>query len=118
MKSICTMRGIYKAISTFEEEFEGVYGISLNEAMVLCTLHDAGKPLSSTEIAERTQMKTSHTSKVIRTVEEKGLIERALGEVDKRQMFFSLTAAGGKRLEELQCDKVVIPELLKPLFVS
>jgi len=35
MKSICTMRDIYKAISTFEEEFEGVYGISLNEAMVL-----------------------------------------------------------------------------------
>ncbi|WP_321334647.1 winged helix DNA-binding protein [uncultured Bacteroides sp.] len=118
MKSICTMRDICKAISSFEEEFEQAYQISLNEAMVLCTLHEAQTPLTSSSIAERTEMKTSHTSKVIRSVEEKALIERTLGATDKRQMFFSLTAAGEKRLEDLECDKVVIPKLLQPLFAK
>lgn len=118
MKSICTMRDICKAISSFEEEFEKTYQISLNEAMVLCTLNEAQRPLTSTAIAGRTEMKTSHTSKVIRSVEEKGLIERALGESDKRQMFFNLTVAGEKQLKDLQCDKVMIPELLQPLFAK
>lgn len=63
-----------------------------------------------------TEMAPSHTSKVIRAVEDKGLIRRALGEVDKRQMYFSLTEAGKKRLNELDLDKVEIPEMLKPLI--
>lgn len=36
MNTICKMRDIYKALSIFETAFEEVYGISLNEAMVLC----------------------------------------------------------------------------------
>ena len=91
MNTICKMRDIYKALSIFETAFEEVYGISLNEAMVLCALREAGKEITSTAIAERTEMAPSHTSKVIRAVEDKGLIRRALGEVDKRQMYFSLT---------------------------
>ena len=113
MNTICKMRDIYKALSIFETAFEEVYGISLNEAMVLCALREAGKEITSTAIAERTEM---HTSKVIRAVEDKGLIRRALGEVDKRQMYFSLTEAGKKRLNELDLDKVEIPEMLKPLI--
>ena len=107
MNTICKMRDIYKALSIFETAFEEVYGISLNEA---------GKEITSTAIAERTEMAPSHTSKVIRAVEDKGLIRRALGEVDKRQMYFSLTEAGKKRLNELDLDKVEIPEMLKPLI--
>ena len=57
--------------------------------MVLCALREAGKEITSTAIAERTEMAPSHTSKVIRAVEDKGLIRRALGEVDKRQMYFA-----------------------------
>ena len=41
---------------------------------------------------------------------------RALGEVDKRQMYFNLTEAGKKRLDELDLDKVEVPEILKPLM--
>ena len=116
MNTICKMRDIYKALSIFETAFEKVYGISLNEAMVLCALREAGKEITSTAIAERTEMAPSHTSKVIRAVEDKGLIRRALGEVDKRQMYFNLTEAGKKRLDELDLDKVEVPEILKPLM--
>ena len=56
MNTICKMRDIYKALSIFETAFEEVYGISLNEAMVLCALREAGKEITSTAIAERTEM--------------------------------------------------------------
>lgn len=116
MNTICKMRDIYKALSVFETAFEEMYAISLNEAMVLCALREARKEITSTAISERTEMAPSHTSKVIRAVEDKGLIRRALGEVDKRQMYFNLTEAGKKRLDELDLDKVEVPEILKPLM--
>ena len=47
MNTICKMRDIYKALSIFETAFEEVYGISLNEAMVLCALREAGKEITS-----------------------------------------------------------------------
>lgn len=111
------MRDIYKAMSLFEAEFEASYGLSLNEAMVLCSLNEAnGEGMTSTAIAERTEMTTSHTSKVIRSVEDKKLIQRAVGEIDKRQMYFSLTRAGMEWLEKLDEKSIRVPELLKPLF--
>ena len=102
------MRDIYKALAGFEAQFEEVYGLSLNEA--------AQKEMTSTDLSARTEMGTSHTSKVIRTVEEKGLIKRALGETDKRQMYFSLTPEGKKQLEAINLEKVEVPKILKPLL--
>lgn len=116
MNTICKMRDIYKVLSTFETAFEQAYGLSLNEAMVLCALDEAGREMTSTAIAGRTEMAPSHTSKVIRSVEDKRLIKRALGETDKRQMYFSLTLEGKKKLDELNLDRVEVPELLKPLL--
>lgn len=116
MKTICMMRDIYKALASFEAQFEEIYNLSLNEAMILCALQEAKKEMTSTELSTRTGMAPSHTSKVIRTVEEKGLIQRALGETDKRQMYFNLTPEGKKRLEAINLEKVEVPEMLKPLL--
>lgn len=46
MDSLCKIRDIYRAIATFEAEFEKHYNLSLNEGMLLCTLSKA-KTLSS-----------------------------------------------------------------------
>ncbi|MGL5261998.1 MAG: MarR family winged helix-turn-helix transcriptional regulator [Bacteroides sp.] len=116
MKTICVMRDLYKALAKFENNFEAIYGVSLNEAMILCSLCEAQKELSSSELAQQTEMTPSHTSKVIGFTEEKGLIERNLGKVDKRQMLFKLTPKGAKLAQEFALDKVEIPDLIKPLF--
>ena len=47
---------------------------------------------------------------------EKGLIVRTLGSEDRRQMYFTLSAAGRERVCDMEIQKVEIPELLKPLF--
>lgn len=109
------IRDVLKALSNFETAFEQAYELSLNEAMVLCALQEYGSEMTSTSIAKKTEMSPSHTSKVIRTLEEKELIKRSLSEEDKRLMFFCLTQTGLERLGELSLDKVKIPALLKPI---
>lgn len=114
MENICLMRDIYRAIQTFEADFLKVHRVCLNEAMLLCSL--SGGKRSAAEIAATNAMSPSHTSKVIRSVEEKGFVKRVLGEQDKRKMYFELTAAGKKCLEGMKCGSVAVPEILRPVF--
>ncbi len=109
------MRDVYRALAEFESAFEKEYSLSLNEAMALCALQEAGGGMTATAMAERTGMTPSNMSKIIRSVENKGFIQRNIGETDKRQMFFTLTSPGVHRLQELSLDKVAVPELFHPL---
>ena len=90
--------------------------ITLNEAMILCALKEASDKVTATNLSKQTELSPSHTSKMLRILEEKGLIVRSLGSEDRRQMYFHLTQLGKQRVTELELDKVEIPDLLKPLF--
>lgn len=116
MKTICAMRDVFRAVANFETAFENTYQLSLNEAMVLCVLQHSPKEVTASNLSKQTELSPSHMSKMLRILEEKKLIERTLGNVDRRLMYFHLTEAGGKRVGELELDKVKIPELLMPLF--
>ena len=119
MKTICVMRDVFKAMARFEDSFEKVYKISLNEAMILCALQEASpKNMTATSLSKRTELTPSHATKMLRSLEEKELIVRTLGEVDRRLMQFHLSQNGKKLVGELELEKVEIPELLKPLFES
>ncbi|MEG2820605.1 MAG: MarR family transcriptional regulator [Muribaculaceae bacterium] len=114
METLCKIRDIYRSIIQYEVEFQKKYNLCLNEGMLLCTLSKAGQ-LSSGEIAEQLGLTTSNSSKVILSVEKKGYISRALGQVDKRQMYFSLTKEGKKRLAEIKCNTIELPAELKQI---
>ena len=117
MKTICVMRDVFKAMARFEDSFEKVYKISLNEAMILCALQEASpKNMTATSLSKRTELTPSHASKMLRILEEKELIVRTLGEEDRR--LIHLSQNGKKLVGELELEKVEIPELLKPLFES
>ncbi|TWV14393.1 MarR family transcriptional regulator [Bacteroidaceae bacterium HV4-6-C5C] len=115
MEKLCQIRDIYRAIAAFEAQLEKTHNLCLNEGMLLCSLSDAGT-LSSGEIADMLGLSNSNASKVIRSVEDKGLIKRVLGTKDKRQMYFSLTEKGKRNLSAIKCDKIEIPELLKNIL--
>lgn len=108
------MRELFKALSELETRLMEQYGVSLNEAMALCCI--GGDTLTASVISENTGLYASHTSKVIRSIEEKELIVRNLGDKDKRQMHFTLSDKGRECLEALKANEIEIPELLKPLF--
>ena len=110
------MREVFRAMSSFETAFEKMYQITLNEAMILCALKEASDKVTATNLSKQTELSPSHTSKMLRILEEKGLIVRELGNEDRRQMYFHLSSTGKQRVSELEVDKVEMPELLKPLF--
>ena len=87
MKTICVMRDVFKAMARFEDAFEKVYQVSLNEAMILCALQEASpNNMTATSLSKRTELTPSHASKMLRILEEKELIVRTLGEEDRRLM--------------------------------
>jgi len=114
MECICVIKDIYRAINSFEESFLKNFDLCINEALVLCSLRD--KQLSSSEIAEQAGLKVSHTSKTIKSIEDKGLIVRSIGYSDKRYMNFELSASGKEMLAKIENNPIEIPELLQPIF--
>ncbi len=111
MEQLCKIRELQRAVSQFEQNFERLHGISLNEGMVLCTL-SKGDKLTAGEVGELLGITPSNTSKVLRNVETKGLVERVMGVDDKRCMFFSLTASGKSLLSIIKCWELDIPDTL------
>jgi Transcriptional regulators len=104
---LCSIRSIYKAIGEFEQQFFKQFGLGLNESMILCLLKESD--LSSGELAEKLGLTCSNASKVIKSIEQKGLIKRMLGEKDKRQMYFGLTSGGKKQIDSIECETIRFP---------
>ena len=105
------MRDLYRSLALLETRLSETYGLSLNEAMVLCSIGE--ETVMAGVVVERT---ASHASKMIRSVEEKGLLVRTLGEKDKRQMYFALTDKAKEKLEDIRKHGIEIPDLLLPFF--
>ena len=115
MEKLCRIRDIQRAVLLFEQQFEQRYGICLNEGMALCSLYKT-ESLTSGELGELMGLTPSNTSKVIRSVETKGLVERIMGEKDKRRMYFSLTPQGRELISSLKCETIEIPPLLEKML--
>ena len=111
---ICVMRELMMALSDFENKLMDAHGVSLNEAMVLCSL--GGECVTASVIAERTGLRPSHTSKVIGSLEDQGYLMRELGKQDKRQIYLSLTNEGKVCLDRIKAYQFEVPDLLKPVF--
>ena len=94
------MRDLYRSLALLETRLSETYGLSLNEAMVLCSIGE--ETVMAGVVVERTGLTASHASKMIRSVEEKGLLVRTLGEKDKRQMYFALTDKAKEKLEDIR----------------
>jgi len=116
MENLCKVRDIQHAISTFENQFEKKYEVTLNEGMALCSLYEVSNPLMSGEIGKLLGLSYPNTSKVIVSLEKKGFVERVVGAKDKRQMYFSLTGEGKKIIPKLQGNDTKILRLLKEII--
>ena len=113
-KTLCALRDLTVALEIYEKDFQAANQLSLKEAMVLCCVSDQQNTAS--EIAGKIEMTNSNCSKVIRSVEEKGLVKRAFGAKDKRHMFFSLTSSGLKQLDKIRENDVPLPDILKRII--
>lgn len=108
------MKEIHQAMNSFEEQFIKVHGLCVKEALILCNLE--GEKLSATEISNKTGLTNSNASKIIKSIEEKGFIKRALGEIDKRQMYFSLSKSGKEKIELIRNTEIKVPIVFEPIL--
>ena len=110
--TLCSIRDLYLCIMRFESRFEELFGLSLNEGMLLCTLSRSDGSMTCGELAARLDLSSSNMSKVIKSAEKKELLSRRLGESDKRQMYFSLSAKGRAQLDAIDMRQLDVPECL------
>lgn len=110
MNTLCALQGLIQAMDIFEKNFLEVHGLNLKEGMLLCCI--AEQQLTASDIACKIDLTNSNCSKVIKSVEQKGLIERSFGIVDKRKMFFVLTVVGKEKMTEISMKKLDVPEIL------
>ena len=113
---ICKMRQLYQAICRLETDLVELYGVTLNEAMVMCCI--GHEQPAAKEIAQSVGMKVAHLSKVLRSIEEKGFVNREFGDADRRLMCFSLTEPALSLLGWIRCDGLPVPELLRDFFAE
>jgi DNA-binding MarR family transcriptional regulator len=115
MEEICKLKDIYKSLYNFEKEFAERNGITINEGMVLCCMKD-GRPRAANELCDFVGLSNSRVSRIITTVESKGYIVREMGTTDKRQMIFSLTEEGKKKIKEMMKQDINLSGLVKSLI--
>ena len=96
----------------FEADFEAHYGITLNEGMTLCSLSKRER-MCPGELGETLGLTPSNMSKVLRTVESKGLVERKMCCKDRRQIYYSITPQGHRLLGSLDCRAIELPTPLR-----
>jgi DNA-binding MarR family transcriptional regulator len=111
---ICKIHEIYTALSEYEAKVVKLYGVTLNEGMLLCCLKKNGT-LSSSKIAEYLDLTPSNASKIIKSAESKDLIVRTINSADKRGMLFSITTVGEECVKAVTEDTINIPAILKQL---
>jgi DNA-binding MarR family transcriptional regulator len=76
-------------------------GITFQQYNVLRILRGAGEPLPTMEIGERLLQKTPGVSRTLDRLEKRGLIRRARGRDDGRQVLCALTHAGLRIVDRL-----------------
>jgi len=114
MEALCRVRDILRSISDFEAQFYTEKGVNLNEAMLLCSISTVGK-CTSGRLATLLGLSSSNTSKIISSAEKKGLINRFMGDEDKRHMYFELTPSGKNILESIKNNSNNILEFIEKI---
>ncbi|MDD2563687.1 MAG: MarR family winged helix-turn-helix transcriptional regulator [Salinivirgaceae bacterium] len=99
MENLCEIKDIFKKIHQFEQELNNEVNVTINEAMVLCSIYETIK--CSGDISADTGISTSRTSRVLLSLEQKGYIIRSFDGADKRKMMFELTSEGVKKKLEI-----------------
>lgn len=105
------LRLVHKALAAFEDSLVKAVGLNINETMALSMLAEKDNLLSG-ELAALLELTRSNMSKIIASLECKGLVERHACKDDSRCQRVSITADGRSRLDRVRCDDIAVPEIL------
>lgn len=108
---LCALKGFLRAISILEEDIRGKYGLTLTEALCLCSI--GGGCSSAGNLAADVGISTSRLSRVLSALEAKGLVERRRRDDDRRNWTNAPTQGGNALIARMKTEGIKIPEELE-----
>ncbi|MDD3996268.1 MAG: MarR family transcriptional regulator [Sphaerochaetaceae bacterium] len=110
MLDFCLIRTIQTALHQLDVQIRDVSGISLNEAYCLCAVSEGiAEP---GRLAEEIGLSRSRLSRILDTLETKGLLERTISPDDRRNILVRLTEKGNNKIHKLHhTDIALMPPL-------
>ena len=110
MIDLCSIRKIQTALKKFEETLKDETGLSLNDALCLCSIgkdfHEPGA------LSKQLELSPSRITRVLDTLEKRGFISRRISDTDRRNIWVELTDMGKNIIEEYQCTDIRVPQEL------
>ncbi len=111
---LCALKGVLRAVSRLEAEIRSRFGLTLTEALCLCSI--GGGCVSAGNLAEEVGLSTSRLSRVLASLEAKGLVVRARREDDRRNWMNAPTGAGSALIGRMKTEGISIPEELERII--
>lgn len=108
---LCSLKTFLRAISLLEEEIRTRYGLTLTEALCLCSI--GGGCVSAGGLAAEVGLSASRLSRVLSSLEAKGLVGRRRRDDDRRNWTNAPTEAGDALIARMKIEGIEIPEELK-----
>lgn len=107
MYDLCDIRQLMVDLRNFEQTLKQETNLSLNEALCLC--QTAKGALEPGTLARELELSPSRLSRILETLEQRGLLERTISSSDRRNVSLSLTKEGEIVVEKLHCTKIAMP---------
>lgn len=99
-RDLCSIKEIVRAINELERELKRSHGLTLIESLCLCCI--SGLSQTPGECARQIGLSPSRLSRILNSLEKKGLLERHPLPGDRRITGLSITEEGQVRLRELR----------------
>ena len=112
---MCRLRDVYRAIAQVETQMENLYGLNLNETMLLCNLMSE-QDMTVGTIAQNLGIAQPNASKIISSLEKKHFLRRRVDKNDKRVVHYLLSQKGMEKMKEVDCDNLDLPPLLEEIL--
>ena len=107
MYDLCDIRQLMVDLRNFEQTLKQETNLSLNEALCLC--QTAKGVLEPGTLARELELSPSRLSRILESLEQRGLLQRTISASDRRNVSLYLTKEGEIVVEKLHCTNIAMP---------
>lgn len=102
-RALATFRYALRRFLRHSDKAAAAVGLETQQYQALLAIRgrDAGSTMTIGDLAEELQIQPNSAVGMAKRLEERGLIERRRGELDRRQVYIALTETGAAMLERL-----------------
>ncbi|MFA6506948.1 MAG: MarR family transcriptional regulator [Treponemataceae bacterium] len=113
---LCALKGLLRAVSKLEESIRDSYGVTLTEALCLCSV--GGGCALATNLGDEVALSPSRLSRVLSSLEKKELLSRKRRMDDKRSWDLFLTEDGAKLVARMRDGEIEIPSEILAIKIN